>query len=146
MILEVLDKQSPAVFQQDLFSTLVHYYEEILSMSCAGGRIKPKHFKRLMSNAMETAGGVAAVGGEASTTDQQAAAAAAALAAAPAAAAVASASAQVVETAVDAPSDPLAAVAAGPPQSPTKPAPAPIGRRGKQTNFSVIWFNVCAGT
>ncbi len=32
MILEVLDKQKPAVFRQGLFNTLSHYYEQILSM------------------------------------------------------------------------------------------------------------------
>jgi hypothetical protein len=101
-----------------LFSTLVHYYEEILSMSGTCRRPKPKHFKRLMRDAMETAGVMAAGGGEASTTDPPPVAAAeavtSALAAAPAAAAVASESAQVMETAADAPSNPQAAMTAGP--------------------------------
>ena len=48
MILEVLEAQEPAVFRQQLFNTLTTYYEEIQSMSGAGGRPKPKHFKRTM--------------------------------------------------------------------------------------------------
>ncbi len=48
MILEVLEKQEPAVFRQKWFNTLTHYYEEIQSMSCAGGCPKPKSFKRTM--------------------------------------------------------------------------------------------------
>ena len=48
MILEVLEAQEPAVFRQQLFSTLTKYYEEIQSMSGAGRRPKPKHFKRTM--------------------------------------------------------------------------------------------------
>ena len=30
MILEVLEAEEPAVFRQELFNTLEHYYEEIL--------------------------------------------------------------------------------------------------------------------
>ena len=37
MTLKVLEAEEPAVFCQELFDTLVHYYEEI-----AGGRPKPK--------------------------------------------------------------------------------------------------------
>jgi hypothetical protein len=36
MILEVREAQESAVFRQELFSTLSHYYEEILSMAGAG--------------------------------------------------------------------------------------------------------------
>ena len=57
MILEVLEAQEPAVFRQQLFSTLTTYYEEIQSMSGAGGRPKPKHFKRTMIADDEAAGG-----------------------------------------------------------------------------------------
>ena len=32
MILEVLEAEEPAVFRQELFNTLVHYYEEILGL------------------------------------------------------------------------------------------------------------------
>ncbi len=39
MILEVLEKQEPAVFRQKLFNTLTHYYEEIQSMF--GGESAP---------------------------------------------------------------------------------------------------------
>ena len=38
MILEVLEAEEPAVFRQELFNTLVHYYEEILGLPGAGGR------------------------------------------------------------------------------------------------------------
>ncbi len=54
MILEVLEEEEPAVFSQELFNTLSHYYEEILGMAGAGGRTKPKHFTvftRKMCNA-----------------------------------------------------------------------------------------------
>ena len=51
MILEVLEAEEPAVFWQELFNTLVHYYEEILGMPCAGGRPKPQSFKRKMKRA-----------------------------------------------------------------------------------------------
>ncbi len=59
MILEVLEAQEQAVFQQQLFCTLTTYYEEIQSMSGAGGRPKPKHFKRAMiaDHDEEAAGG-----------------------------------------------------------------------------------------
>lgn len=57
MILEVLEAQEPAVFRQQLFNTLTTYYEEIQSMSGAGGRPKPKHFKRTMIADDEAAGG-----------------------------------------------------------------------------------------
>ena len=43
MILEVLEARC-----WRCFNTLTHYYKEIQSMSCAGGRQKPKHFKRTM--------------------------------------------------------------------------------------------------
>ena len=41
MILEVLVAEEPAVFRQELFNTLVHYYEEILGLPGAEGRPKP---------------------------------------------------------------------------------------------------------
>ncbi len=42
MILEVLEAEEPAVFQQELFNTLVHYYKEILGLPGAGGRPRPQ--------------------------------------------------------------------------------------------------------
>ena len=45
MILEVLEALEPAAFRNKLCNTLTHYYEEIQSMSGAGGRPKPKSFK-----------------------------------------------------------------------------------------------------
>jgi hypothetical protein len=57
MILEVLEEQDQAVFRQELFNTLTTYYEEIQSMSGAGGRPQPKHFKRRMIAAGGAAGG-----------------------------------------------------------------------------------------
>ena len=57
MILKVLEAQEPAVFRQQLFSTLTKYYEEIQSMSGAGRRPKPKQFKRPMIADEEAAGG-----------------------------------------------------------------------------------------
>ena len=57
MILEVLEAQEPAVFRHQLFNTLTKYYEEIQSMSGAGRRPKPKHFKRTMIADEEAAGG-----------------------------------------------------------------------------------------
>ncbi len=64
MILEVLDgeAQEPAVqsFARNC-STLTTYYEEIQSMSGAGGRPQPKHFKRRMIAAGGAAG---AAGGD----------------------------------------------------------------------------------
>jgi hypothetical protein len=53
----VLEAQEPAVFRQKLFNTLTHYYEEIQSMSGAGGRPKPKHFKHTMLDDEVVAGG-----------------------------------------------------------------------------------------
>jgi hypothetical protein len=44
MILEVLEEEDPAVFSQELFNTLSHYFEEILGMAGAGGRPKLKNF------------------------------------------------------------------------------------------------------
>ncbi len=66
MVLEVLEAKVPAIFRPELFTTLVHYYEEILGLHCAGGRQKPKSFKRKMQSVMvlpapaETAGSVSA--------------------------------------------------------------------------------------
>jgi hypothetical protein len=50
MILEVLEAKEPAVFRQQLFNTLVHYYKEILCMPGAGGRPKPQSFKHKMKD------------------------------------------------------------------------------------------------
>ena len=55
MILEVLEADEPAVFRQELFDTLVHYYEEILGLPGAGGRPKPKSFKHKMKSAQSRA-------------------------------------------------------------------------------------------
>ncbi len=66
MVLEVLEKKEPAIFRQELFITLDHFYEEILGLHGAGGRPKPKSFKRKMKSVMElpapaeTAGSVSA--------------------------------------------------------------------------------------
>ncbi len=66
IVLEVLEAKEPAIFRQELFTTLVHYYEEILGLHGAGGRPKPKTFKRKMKSVMllpapaETAGSVSA--------------------------------------------------------------------------------------
>ncbi len=57
MILEVLEAQELAVFRHQLFNTLTKYYEEIQSMSGAGGHPKRKHFKRTMIADEEVAGG-----------------------------------------------------------------------------------------
>jgi hypothetical protein len=57
--------QEPAVFRQELFNTLTTYYEEIQSMSGAGRRLQPKHFKRRIIAAGGAAGGGAlAAGGD----------------------------------------------------------------------------------
>ncbi len=71
MILEVLQAQEPVVFRQELFNTLTTYYEEIQSMSGAGGRPQPKHFKHQMI----AAGGAAGGGEQAAGWGQRAAAA-----------------------------------------------------------------------
>ena len=62
MILEVLEAEEPAVFRQELFNTLVHYYEEILGLPGAGGRPKPQSFTRKMKRAQCAAPVAAAVG------------------------------------------------------------------------------------
>ena len=49
MILEVLEALEPAAFRNKLCNTLTHYYEEIQSMSGAGGRPTPKSFKLKMN-------------------------------------------------------------------------------------------------
>jgi hypothetical protein len=41
MILEVLEQEELAVFRQDLFTTLKHYFEVIQSMPGAGGLPEP---------------------------------------------------------------------------------------------------------
>ena len=55
MILEVLEAEEQAVFLQELFDTLVHYYEEILGLPGAGGRHKPQIFKRKIKSAQSRA-------------------------------------------------------------------------------------------
>ena len=45
MILEVLEAEDPAVFRQELFDTLVHFYEEILGLPGAGERPKPRELQ-----------------------------------------------------------------------------------------------------
>ena len=62
MILEVLEAEEPAVFRQELFDTLVHFYEEILGLPGAGGRPKPQSFKRKMKSAQPRAAAAAAAG------------------------------------------------------------------------------------
>ncbi len=133
MILEVLDKLDKAIFRQGLFNTLTHYYKEILSMTCAGGRPKPKHFKRVMCNALLTAGEKAAGGNESCETDTPTPAVAAASGAVPPATVVDAAAGPAKEPASVPDSDPPPAVAAaeGVPPSPTKPAPRRGGKGGK---------------
>ena len=71
MILEVLEAEEPAVFHQELFNTLVHYYEEILVPPGAGGRPKPKSFKRnlKMNSAQPSAAPASAAAGGDSAED-----------------------------------------------------------------------------
>ena len=69
MILEVLVAEEPAVFRQELFNTLVHYYEEILGLPGAGGRPKPQSFKRKMKSAQTHAAPAAAAAGGDSAED-----------------------------------------------------------------------------
>ena len=64
MILEVLEAEEPAVFRQKLFDTLVHYYEEIQGLHGAGGRTKPKSFRRKMKSAQSRAAAAAVAGGD----------------------------------------------------------------------------------
>ena len=64
MILEVLEAQEQAVFRQELFNTLVHYYEEILGLPGAVGRPKPQSFKRKMKSAQTRAAAPVAAGGD----------------------------------------------------------------------------------
>ena len=63
MILEVLEAEDPAVFRQELFDTLVHFYEEILGLLGAGGRPKPQSFKHKMKSAQPRAAAAAVAGG-----------------------------------------------------------------------------------
>jgi hypothetical protein len=62
LILEVLEPEEPAVFLQDLFTTLLHYYEEIQGMHCAGRRPKPKSVKHKMCKANSSAAADEAAG------------------------------------------------------------------------------------
>ena len=64
MILEVLEAEEPAVFRQELFDTLVHFYEEILGLPGAGERPKPQSFKRKMKSAQLCAAAAAVAGGD----------------------------------------------------------------------------------
>ena len=63
-MLEVLEPDEPAVFRQELFDTLVHYYEEILGLPGAGGRPKPQSFKCKMKSAQSRAAAAAVAGGD----------------------------------------------------------------------------------
>ena len=69
MILEVLVAEEPAVFRQELFNTLVYYYEEILGLPGAGGRPKPQSFNRKMKSAQRRAAAAAAAAGGDSAED-----------------------------------------------------------------------------
>ena len=69
MILEVLEAEEPAVFHQELFNTLLHYYEEILGLPGAGGRPKPQSFKRKMNSAQPSAAPASAAAGGDSAED-----------------------------------------------------------------------------
>ena len=64
MILEVLEADEPAVFRQELFKKLEHYYDEIMGLPGAGGRPKPQSFKRKMKSAQTRAAAPAAAGGD----------------------------------------------------------------------------------
>ncbi len=55
--------QEPAVFRKEFFDTLLHYNEELLSMAGAGGRPKPKSFKRTMKSESLCAAVAQAAGG-----------------------------------------------------------------------------------
>ena len=107
MILEVLEAEEPAVFRQELFNTLVHYYEEILGLPGAGGRPKPQSFKRKMKSAQHraAAAAAAAAGGDSSE-----------------------------EAADEQPAPPPTVEGGGeaePPAAPAAPAGSVAGRRGK---------------
>ena len=69
MILEVLEAKEPAVFRQELFNTLQHYYEEILCLPGAGGRPKPQSFKRKMKSDQPLAAPASAAAGGDSAED-----------------------------------------------------------------------------
>jgi hypothetical protein len=64
MILKVLEEEEPAVFRQEFFNTLVHYYEEIKGLHGAGRRPKPKSFKHKMKSAKLRAAAAEAGGGK----------------------------------------------------------------------------------
>ena len=57
------------MFRQELFNTLVHYYEEILGLPGAGGRPKPQSFKHKMKSAQPRAAAAAAAAGGDSAED-----------------------------------------------------------------------------
>ncbi len=80
MILEVLEAEEPAVFRQELFTTLVHYYQEIQGLHGAAGRPKPKSFKHKMKSTKSRAAPADAAGGESTENAPEAPAAAAATA------------------------------------------------------------------
>jgi hypothetical protein len=67
--MEVLEAEEPAVFRQELFNTLVHYYEEILGLPGAGGRPRPQSFKHMMNSAQPRAAAAAAAAGGGSAED-----------------------------------------------------------------------------
>ncbi len=69
MILEVLEAEEQAVFRQEFFNTLVHYYKEILGLPGAGGRPRPQSFKRKMKCAQPRAAAAAVAAGGDSAED-----------------------------------------------------------------------------
>ena len=60
---------SDACNTKELFNTLVHYYEEILGLPGAGGRLRPQSFKRMMKSAQPRAAAAAAAAGGDSAED-----------------------------------------------------------------------------
>jgi hypothetical protein len=64
MILELLEAEEPAVFRQELFTTLVRYSEENQGLHGAAGRHKPKSFKHKMKSAKSRPAAAEAAGGE----------------------------------------------------------------------------------
>ncbi len=69
MILKVLEALETAVFHQQLFNTLTHYYDEVQSRSCASGRPKPKHFHSTMNVAVMDDGGGGSLARTAASAD-----------------------------------------------------------------------------
>ncbi len=71
MILQVLEALETAVFRQQLFNTLKHYYNEVQSGSCTSGRPKPKHFHSTMNVAVIDYGGCGSLARPAASRKQQ---------------------------------------------------------------------------